>query len=148
MLEREVRITPRLYGWLCDFAEARLPPPIDENSVTRTVLKPLFFLWLMIWTDSCVLDDGRRDWDTDSLVTGEGGGDTDVVVTRGLQGTNVAVKIAAIEAKTPRSCGHEHIVNFGKTGGPKDDALARQVSAILHTSHRRKIDTEVSAFDT
>ncbi|TEB21221.1 hypothetical protein FA13DRAFT_142545 [Coprinellus micaceus] len=142
MLDREVHITPRLYGWLCDFAEARLPPPIDENSVTRTILKPLFFLWLMIWTDACVLEDGRRDWDADSLVTGDGGGDTDVVVTRGLQGVNAAVKVAAIEAKTPRSCGHEHVVGFGKSGSPKDDALARRCIRHLMRCNKSMADND------
>jgi hypothetical protein len=147
MLDSEVVVTRSLWVSMHSWAEDTAPDPINENRVTTAILRPLFLVWLKIWTDASI-DPATEslEWNTRSLDPSEGGGDVDILVTRILKGTDSAVEVAAIEAKTPLSCGHNDILNFGKTGDLKDDALSRQVS-VRHRS-RSFANTGRSVFDT
>ncbi|TEB22823.1 hypothetical protein FA13DRAFT_1715780 [Coprinellus micaceus] len=129
MLDSKVVMTRRLYGMLDTWAESTPPDPINENRITTAILNPLFLIWLTIWTDAS-RDPAtkRRKWDTRPLDPSNGGGDIDVLITRAMKGTGSYVEVAAIEAKTPLSCGHDDIVDFGKgkARNLKNDALSRQ----------------------
>lgn len=125
VLAMEVEVSTKLCSALAAFIDRPAVDMVYENVATINIIAPIVNIWLALWTDGKTVDLGPQ-WSAQPCQQGPSGGDTDICVLCAQEG-GPTVKAAVLEAKTPRSCGHPDMIDYGEVVSLRTTAMARQV---------------------
>lgn len=123
-LNLEVKITERLCLLLSNLAKARQISPTSEQVTTSVIIAPIFNIWLAIWTNGSEVE-STAAWNAQANKPSPARGDVDIVVERAL-GSGKYIEAGVLEGKTPLSCGHDDIREYGVS--EKGKLIGAQVS--------------------